>query len=84
MVFRTNSPLTLLTCTLGVHHSLWDSLPVKVGHLVSEDHVLDQQRSSGSCSLQVQLVPHRVARPRGQRVGFLLGAHKLVRAAAGC
>lgn len=66
--------LAVLTCSLGVHDSLRDSLPVEVGHLISENHVLDQQWTSGPCSLQVQLVPHWVACSRSQCVGFLLGA----------
>lgn len=57
-----------LTCAFGVHHSLWDPLPVKVCHLVSEDHILDQKRAPGSCSLQVQLVSNRMASPGGQSV----------------
>lgn len=52
--------------------SLWDSLTVKVGHLVCKDHILDQQGTVGSCSLQVQFVPNGMATPCGQYIWPLL------------
>ena len=30
------------TSPLGMHHPLGDPLPIEVGHLVGEDHILDQ------------------------------------------
>lgn len=66
------SSVPMLTCSLRVHNSLRDALPVEVGHLVSEDHILNQQRTPRPCSLQVQFVSHRMAGSCGQRVGFLL------------
>lgn len=61
-----------LTCPLCMDNSLWDPFTVKVGHLICEDHILDQQRTPGSCSLQVQFVPNGMATPRGQSVWPLL------------
>lgn len=66
----------VLTGTLGVHNPLWNSLPVKVGHFIGEDHILDQQRTPGPRSLQVEFVPHWVSCSRGQRVHFLLHKHR--------
>lgn len=67
-----------LTCPFGMHHSLWDSFPVKVGHLVCENHILDQQRPPRSGSLQVQFVSNRMARPCGQRVWPLLQTESML------
>lgn len=51
---------------------LGDSLTVKVGHLVCEDHILDQQGTPGSCSLQIQFVPDGMATPCGKSIWPLL------------
>lgn len=51
---------------------LRDSLTVKVGHLVCEDNILDQQGTLGSCSLQIQFVPDGMASPCGQSIWPLL------------
>lgn len=53
---------------------LRDSLTVKVGHLVCEDHILDQQGTFGSCSLQIQFVPNGMAAPCGQNIWLLFPA----------
>lgn len=67
-----SAPWPALTPPFGMHHPLWDAFPVKVGHLVCEHHVLDQQGAPGSGSLQVQLVSYGMAGPCGQSVGPLL------------
>lgn len=61
-----------LTCSFGVNHSLWDPFPVKVGHFISEDHILNQKRTSGTSSLQVQLVSNGMSSPSGQDVWLLM------------
>lgn len=61
-----------LTCAFSVYHPLWDSFPVKVGHLIRKDHILDKQRASWSCSLDVQLVSNRMATSCSQYIRSLI------------
>lgn len=61
------SPSTL-TCPFGMDDPLRDSLTVKVGHFVCEDHILDQQGTLGSCSLQIQFVPNGMPPSCGQSI----------------
>lgn len=61
------SSLTL-TRPFGMDDPLRDSLTVKVGHFVCEDHILDQQGTFGSCSLQIQFVPDGMSPPRSQSI----------------
>lgn len=55
-----------------MHHSLWDPFPVKVGHLVREDHILDQQGSPRPRGLQIQLVSDGMATSCCQGVWSLM------------
>ena len=54
-----------------MHHSLWDSLPVKVGHFIEEHNILEKSRSAWPHSLDVKLVSHRAAATRCHTVSIL-------------
>lgn len=61
-----------------MHHSLWDSLPVKVGHLVEVHKVLEQDWTPWSSCHGVQLVIHWLTMAGCQDIRSLgVGAHQL-------
>lgn len=61
----------MLTCSLGVHHPLWDPLPVEVGHLIQIDEVLQQRWAAWTRRLDVQLVADWRPGSRGQHIRVL-------------
>ena len=68
-----------LTSSLGVHHSLWDPLPVKVGHLVKVHKVLEQDWTPWSSCHGVQLVIHWMTMAGCHDIRSLgVGAHQYV------
>lgn len=67
-----------LTCSLGMHHSLGDPLPVEMGHLVKVHKVLKEYWTPGSSRHGVQLVIHWMTMAgchdiRILRVGYIGG-----------
>jgi len=49
------------TCSLGMHNSLRDSLPVKVCHLIDEREILEQHRSTWANRQSGGLAVNRMA-----------------------
>lgn len=62
---------TALTCSLGVHDSLRNSLPVKVSHFISENHILDKKGPSGPYRQNIEFVSYWITASSGQDIRFL-------------
>ena len=54
-----------------MHHSLWDPLPIKVGHLIQEDDILKECGTTGTNGLDVQFVSHRATPTCGHAIRIL-------------
>jgi len=64
-IFLPFSPPSL-TSSLGMHHPLWDPLPVEVSHLIEVHCVLHHLRPTGAHSYDVLLVINWDALAGGQ------------------
>ena len=62
---------TALTCSLGMHDSLRNSLPVKVSHFISENHILDKKGPSGPYRQNIEFVSYWITASSGQDIRFL-------------
>lgn len=62
---------TGLTCSFGVHNSLRNSLPVKVSHFVSENHILNKKGPSGPYRKNIEFVSYWITGSSGQDIRFL-------------
>lgn len=60
-----------LTCSFGMHNPLRNPLSVEVRHLISENHILNQQRPSWPHSQDIQLVSYGDPCSCGQGIWFL-------------
>ncbi len=59
LLHATHQSFVFLTSTLGMYNSLWDSLSVKMCHLIQVDKILEKQGAPGTRSLRVEFVPNR-------------------------
>ena len=64
--------ISILTCSLGVHHALGDPLAVEVGHLVEEGDILQEEGSALSDTYRGRLLSDRQAVGRGEDRAVLL------------
>lgn len=62
---------TALTCSFGMHDSLRNSLPVKVSHFISENHILDEKGPSGPYCQTIEFVSYWITTSSGQDIRFL-------------
>mgnify|MGYP001796680165 CR=1 FL=1 len=61
-----------------MYNSFWDSLPVKVRHLILEYMILQKERSTWSQTHRSQLIADRMACCSGELVRHLKHKHSLL------
>lgn len=54
-----------------MHNSLRNPLSVKMSHLICENNILNEKRSTGPCCHDIKLIPYGVPSTGSQGIWFL-------------